>query len=491
MLATWLPISSTALVLLSLAVIWTAGFLMTRLTKLLRLPNVTGYILAGVAIGPYLLNLIPSNVVSGMDFMTDAVLSFIAFGVGRYLRLDGLKESGKGIIILTVCEALVAAALVTAAMYWVFHLSLAFSLLLGAIGSATAPASSLMTIRQYRAKGEFVDTLVQVVALDDAVALIAFSVCAAIAEASEHSGKVEAAVVLLPLLENLIGLAAGVGLGFLLDRLINKGRSKDHRLVLACAFIFGVAALCSAMDISPLLSAMVMGTVYANLHKDKSLFKQINRMTPPFLLMFFVLSGMRLDVSALAATGLIGVAYFLVRIVGKVLGAYVGARLGGRPPEVRRYLGLALIPQAGVSIGLAVLSTRILPGAGGQLLSTIILSSSVLYEMIGPASAKLALSLSGALGGQAVALPQPKWWVHWRQRERLGKHEDWVYVAGERELHIATEPGYTLRPRKDRGSPLAEAYLASLNEVDRPPEPVEIHRPEKPAHKDRAADQQS
>lgn len=485
MLGTWLPISDTALVLLSLAVIWTAGFLTTRLTKLLRLPNVTGYILAGVAIGPYLLNLIPQNIVSGMDFMTDAALSFIAFGVGRYLRLDGLKKSGKGIIILTVFEALVAAALVTATMYCVFHLSFSFSLLLGAIGSATAPASSLMTIRQYRAKGEFVDTLVQVVALDDAVALIAFSVCAAIAEASEHSGAMDASVVLLPLLENLISLAVSVGLGFLLNRLINKGRSKDHRLVLACAFIFGVAAMCSAMDISPLLSMMVMGTVYANLHEDKSLFKQLNRMTPPILLMFFVLSGMRLNVPALATAGLIGVTYFLVRIVGKILGAYVGARLGGRPPEVRRYLGLALIPQAGVSIGLAVLGARILPSGSGQLLSTIILSSSVLYEMIGPVSAKLALILSGAIGGQAAPLPQPKWLARWRQRERLGKHEDWVYVAGERELHIATEPGFEPRSRKDRASPLAEAYLASLNEVDRPPEPLDPPRPAKPASKDK------
>ena len=472
MLATWLPVSHTALILLSLAVIWVAGFLMTRLTKLLRLPNVTGYILAGVAIGPYLLNLVPADIASGMDFMTDAALSFIAFGVGRYLRLDGLKKSGLGIIVLTVCEALVAAALVTLTMYYVFHLSLAFSLLLGAIGSATAPASSLMTIRQYRAKGEFVDTLVQVVALDDAVALIAFSVCAAVAEASEHSGAMDAAVVLMPLLENIIALAVSVGLGFLLNLLINKRRSKDHRLVLACAFIFGMAALCSSMDISPLLSMMVMGTVYANIHEDKSLFKQLNRMTPPILLMFFVLSGMRLNVPALATAGVIGVTYFIVRIVGKVLGAYIGARLGHRPASVRRYLGLALIPQAGVSIGLAVLGGRILPSQSGQLLSTIILSSSVLYEMIGPVSAKLALILSGAIGGDGQTAPVPgiKLLGQWRRRERLGKNEDWIYVAGASGPKRTDEPAIGRNPEKERAaSSLADQYMESLNEVERPP----------------------
>ena len=181
----FLTLSPAARILAAVTILWLAGFLMSRVTKVLKLPNVTGYILAGVAIGPYALDLIPSDIVSGMEFITDIALAFIAFGVGRYLRLDRLKQQGTKVIVLTLMEALVTAAVVTAFMLMVFHLSLAFSLLLGAIGSATAPASSLMTIRQYRAKGPFVNTLVQVVAMDDAVALLAFSVCAAIASGTE------------------------------------------------------------------------------------------------------------------------------------------------------------------------------------------------------------------------------------------------------------------------------------------------------------------
>ena len=172
---------SSAQVVLSLAVMLFAGFLMTRLTKLVRLPNVTGYILAGVLIGPYLLDLIPQNVVQGMDFVTDVALAFIAFGVGKYFRLSRLRQNGRKVLILTVFEALTAAVLIFLVMAFVFRLSIPFSLLLGAIGSATAPASTIMTIRQYKAKGEFVDVLLQIVALDDAVALLAFSACAAVA----------------------------------------------------------------------------------------------------------------------------------------------------------------------------------------------------------------------------------------------------------------------------------------------------------------------
>lgn len=398
MLASYFTMNQTVMTLLSLSILWLSGFLATRVTKFLRLPNVTGYILAGILIGPYALRLIPEQIIAGMDFMTDAALSFIAFGVGRYLRAESLRRTGGKILILTIFEAITAAVAVTLTMYFAFGLSLSFSLLLGAIGSATAPASSLMTIRQYRAKGPFVDTLVQVVALDDAVALIAFSVTAAVAEAARESGSIDPAVCLLPILENIAAISLGAGLALLLRLVITRQRSKDHRLALICAFIFGLAAFCASLNISPLLSCMVMGTIFANTSDlAKPLFKQINRFTPPILMMFFVLSGMRLNLPALKTAGIIGASYFIVRIAGKYAGAYLGARITGASASVRRCLGLALIPQAGVSIGLAVLGQRLLPGDTGVMLSTIILSSSVLYEMIGPLCAKRALSLSGSI----------------------------------------------------------------------------------------------
>ena len=388
---------SSAQVVLSLAVMLFAGFLMTRLTKLVRLPNVTGYILAGVLIGPYLLDLIPQDVVQGMDFVTDVALAFIAFGVGKYFRLSRLRQNGRKVLILTVFEALTAAVLIFLVMAFVFRLSIPFSLLLGAIGSATAPASTIMTIRQYKAKGEFVDVLLQIVALDDAVALLAFSVCAAVAQGMESGGEIRFQTVVLPILYNLLALAVGALAGWLLHRLIGENRSSQHRLVLVTGMLLTITGMCTALDVSPLLACMVMGAVYINVSGNKKVFKQVNGFTPPIQLLFFVLSGMRMDLPALKAAGLIGVVYFLVRILGKYAGAWLGAVIGKASLPIRRYMGLALIPQAGVSIGLAVLGQRILPAESGVLLSTIILSSGVLYEMIGPACAKAAIFLSGSV----------------------------------------------------------------------------------------------
>lgn len=282
-------------------------------------------------------------------------------------------------VILTLFESLTAGIFITIVML-IIGLSLSFSLLLGAIGCATAPASTIMTIRQYKARGPFVDTILQAVALDDAVSLIAFSVCAAFVQASSSSGSVTVSQIAFPVLFNLLALALGGLSGVVLSRLIHKRRSKDHSLVLACVTIMGVAGICTSLDVSPLLACMASGTAYINASGNKHLFKQLNQFTPPLLVMFFVLSGMRLSVPSLAAAGVIGIVYFLVRIAGKYTGSALGAAVTHASPEIRRYFGLALIPQAGVSIGLAVLGQRILPAESGQLLSTIILSSGLLYE---------------------------------------------------------------------------------------------------------------
>lgn len=385
----------SAAVILSLAIILFSGFLVTRITKKLRLPDVTAYIVAGILLGPYVFRLVPQEMIDGMDFVTDIALAYIAFGVGKYFKLSELRKSGRQVILITLFEALAAALAVTLMMTFVFHLSVSFSLLLGAIGSATAPASTIMTIRQYRAKGDLVNTILQVVALDDAVALIAFSICAAIVgELESGSGSLNWKLFLEPLLLNLFAIGLGAICGYLLRWIISARRTREHRLILINAVIFSLTGFCTLLDISPLLSCMVMGTVYINVIADKDLFKQVNHFSPPIMLLFFVLSGMRLNVPMLATAGMIGVGYFFVRIIGKYVGAYAGAVVSGASTVIRNYLGLALVPQAGVSIGLAALGQRILPAGAGALLSTIILSSGVLYEMVGPASAKMALLLS-------------------------------------------------------------------------------------------------
>ena len=392
---------SVSQVIISVAVMLIAGYVMSRLTKKLKLPNVTGYIIAGILIGPYCINIIPAKVVEGMSFLADIALAFIAFSTGEFFKMSTLKKNGGKNIVITVFEALLASIVVFLVMYFALGLSLPFSIVLGALAAATAPASTMMTIRQTNSKGDFVDTLLQVVALDDVVGLVAFSVAIAVATAS-LAGTVTAGNVLLPIVYNIVAFVVGGLLGFLLKLLISK-RSTDNRLIIAVATIFGFCGICSFMDVSPLLGCMAMGTVYMNTSNDDKLFKQLNYFSPPILLLFFVRSGVNFKLDALVSTGesvcgvsllVIGVVYFFVRILGKYGGSFLGCLVTKKDKKVRNYLGLALIPQAGVAIGLATLASRTIGGDTGSALETIILASSVLYELIGPACAKLALYLS-------------------------------------------------------------------------------------------------
>ena len=393
-----LHVNHTSLVILELAVMLLSAFLLSRLTKRLKLPNVTAYIVAGILIGPCGLKWIDAEMVESMGFVTDVALSFIAFGVGRYFKWETLKKSGARVLIVTALESLTAAAAISAVMLLVFHLPLSFALLLGAVGAATAPASTLMTIRQYKAKGHFVDTILQVVALDDAVALLAFSVCATVSQIAGSAGRADAASILLPIACNIAAVALGAGMAFLLKWGERRVTSRYNRLLMVVILLLTLSGLCAAVDISPLLACMALGMVHANIsRKGEALFKAVERFTPPVLTFFFVVSGMRLNVPALKTAGVIGVSYFFVRILGKYAGAAAGALLTGEDKNVRRYLGLALEPQAGVSIGLAALGERMLPPEMGSLLNTIVLSSAVLYEIAGPGLAKLALHLAGAL----------------------------------------------------------------------------------------------
>lgn len=393
--------SSVSQVIISVAVMLIAGYVMSRLTKKLKLPNVTGYIIAGILIGPYCINVIPTKVVEGMSFLADIALAFIAFSTGEFFKMSTLKKNGGKNIVITVFEALLASIVVFLVMYFALGLSLPFSIVLGALAAATAPASTMMTIRQTNSKGDFVDTLLQVVALDDVVGLVAFSVAIAVATAS-LAGTVTAGNVLLPIVYNIVAFVVGGLLGFLLKLLISK-RSTDNRLIIAVATIFGFCGICSFMDVSPLLGCMAMGTVYMNTSGDDKLFKQLNYFSPPILLLFFVRSGVNFKLDALVSTGesvggvsllVIGIVYFFVRILGKYGGSFLGCLVTKKDKKVRNYLGLALIPQAGVAIGLATLASRTIGGNTGSALETIILASSVLYELIGPACAKFALYLS-------------------------------------------------------------------------------------------------
>lgn len=399
-------LNDTTIVLLTIAIILLMGFLLTRVTKPLKLPNVTGYIIAGIIIGPHVLKIIPIEMINSMAFMSDIALAFIAFGVGRFFKREAFKETGWGIFLITILESILAGIFITLSMHYIFNLEWHFSLLLGAIATATAPASTMATIRQYNARGKFVNTLLQVVALDDAVCLIIFSVVAALIT-TDSGSNLTFWQALIPIALNIAAIILGFFSGFILSKLMTPKRSEDNRLILSVALLLGLAGLCAAFDISPLLSCMIFGTTYVNLTKDKELFKQLDKFTPPILSIFFVVSGMNLDITSFATLGVIGAAYFLIRIIGKYLGAYLGSAIAKMPKSIKYYLGFALVPQAGVAIGLAFLGKRIIGGAMGDMLLTIILSSSVLYELIGPASAKFALFYSGSIKKEAPVLSPP------------------------------------------------------------------------------------
>lgn len=396
---------SVASVIISVALMLFCGFLMTRITNKLRLPNVTAYIVTGILMGPYCLNLIPQTMISGMDFLPDIALAFIAFSTGEFFRLDILRKNGRKVVAITVLEALMATLVVFLVTYCVLGVDLAFSVVLAALAAATAPASTVMTIRQTGAHGDFVDTLLQVVALDDVVGLVAYSVAISLALALGSGGGLNLGSIVKPIAMNLGVFLLGGLFGLFLKLLMPKKRSKDNRLIISVSLLFAFCGICAMVDVSPLLGCMSMGTVYINITDDGKLFKQLNYFTPPILLLFFVRSGLsfRLDalVNASAAVGstplmVVGVVYFFTRILGKYAGAFWGCAMVKKPKCVRNYLGLALIPQAGVAIGLAALGARTLGGQAGVALETVILSSSVLYELVGPGCAKLALYLSGS-----------------------------------------------------------------------------------------------
>lgn len=406
-------IPPAGIVMFSIAVMLLAGFLMTRITKLIHVPNVTAYIIAGLLIGPQCLHLMPQNIVNGTDFLSDIALAFIAFGTGEFFKLSTWRKNGGKVIVITVMEAAMASLLIFIVSYWLLGVDLPFAAILAALGSATSPASTLMTIHQMGARGEFVDTLLQVVALDDVVALIEYSMAISIA-LWIRNGAVNTSIgfrMLGLVISNLTVILLGVIFGWLTNLMMPQRRSIDNRLIIAIALLFLFCGLCTIFGTSPLLGCMSMGITYRNIAHDDKLFKQLNYFNPPILLLFFVRAGASFQLDILfSASPVVGrtplftlsVLYFFIRIVGKYLGAYIGCRYVQKPREVRNYLGLALIPQAGVSIGLASMGARVLSGAAGAALQTIILLSSVLYELIGPACAKLALYLSGSYGKNVI-----------------------------------------------------------------------------------------
>ncbi|HKL94213.1 MAG TPA: cation:proton antiporter [Clostridia bacterium] len=402
-----------------LAIALLLGLLVSKFMKLIHFPNVTGYLIIGLIAGPYCLKLLSLETVQSFAIIPEIALGFIAFSIGAEFKLSYLKKIGSSPVIIAILEGLGAVIIVDLALI-LAGCDVAFSLVLGAIASATAPAATLMVVRQYKARGPVTDTLLPVVAIDDAVALIAFGVSVAIAKMINTSGEVSLATTLLNPVKEIFGaLLFGALLGVVLAFLTKWFTGRGNRLSATIAMVLLCVGVSSALGFSSLLACMAMSAVYVNLSKvtDK-VFEQVDRLTPPLFMLFFILSGATLNVTILPAVGVIGIIYIVARVVGKYVGTIAGAKVSNAKPVVTKYLGFTLIPQAGVAIGLAGAALKVVPEYGVQI-QTIILCATVIYELIGPLVTKFALKKAGEILGlnssQTIKAP-----VDFPQRRAFG-----------------------------------------------------------------------
>lgn len=380
-----------------LAIALLFALLSSKLMKLVKLPNVTGYLIAGLLVGPCCLGLIPAGVVESLGIIPNVALGFIAFSIGAEFRLSFLKKVGKAPVVIACMESLGAVLVVDAVLILAGN-SVPFSLCLGAIAAATAPAATLMVVKQYKAKGEVTETLLAVVAIDDATALMCFGISTAIAKVIERGAEGSLVMTIVsPIIEIVGALLLGTVAGIIFRFLVKWFTGRGNRLAVTYMLVFACVGIGELTGLSSLLACMMLGAVLANTSNvSDMIFEQTDRMTPPIFMLFFFISGAELDLSILPEVGIIGVLYIVFRVVGKVAGAALGAKMSNASAKVRKYLGFALVPQAGVAIGLATTAMTVVPEYGPKI-RTIILCGTVIYELTGPIITKLALRKAGEI----------------------------------------------------------------------------------------------
>ena len=405
--------------LLSIAVALCAGLLVSRFVKPLKLPAVTGYLIAGILIGPYCLGKLgvpglgfPTTAdVKALSLFNDVALGFIAFAIGNEFRLSQLRQTGKQATVIGIFQALTATLMVDLMLIGLHFfilgdsISIADAIVLGAIATATAPAATLMVVRQYKAKGELTDLLLPIVALDDAVGLIVFAVSFGIAKAINCGNYDMVSILVEPLLEIVFSVLLGFVMGGVFSAAEKYFKSNSKRLSLSIAFVILTVAL-SMMEFevggvkigfSSLLVCMMLGTVFCNVCDfSADMMDKTDKWTSPLYILFFVLSGaeLELDVFSNPSVIVVGLVYIFARAFGKWMGASISSKCMKCSPSVQKWLGITLLPQAGVALGMSVTVAQTL-GADGELIRNIVLFGVLIYELIGPAMTRIALIHSG------------------------------------------------------------------------------------------------
>ena len=383
--------------LLSLSLAMIVGLLMTRIMKKINLPNVTGYLIAGLLVGPYFLNIFSIEKIEGFDVLTNAALGFIAFSIGGEFKLSSLKQLGAKVFVITLFEAVGASALVATVLI-LLGVEIPLALVLGAIASATAPAATLMVVRQYKARGPVTSTLLPVVAIDDAVCLMLFSILSSVAKSVEAgNGFNVKETLLMPIVEIVGSLVIGFAVGFVLSVATKFFLSRANRISLAVTAVLLGVGLSEMLGLSSLLLCMAIGAAMANFSKvSDAVMECTDRWTPPLFMLFFVISGAEFNFEIFKTVGLIGVLYLVLRSAGKYFGAMLGCTIVKTEKSVKKYLGITLLPQAGVAIGMAQLSLTVVPQYGEQI-RAVILCATLVYELVGPLLTKIALTKAGEI----------------------------------------------------------------------------------------------
>ncbi|MBQ8175082.1 MAG: cation:proton antiporter [Clostridia bacterium] len=407
-------------ILFSLSIALFAGLMLSRLAKLCKLPAVTAYLIAGVLLGPFCLGafhvnglgFISMENIKSLSLISDVALGFIAFSIGNEFRLSQLKSIGRQATLIGILQAVFTTIAVDAALIGLHFLipdklSLPAAIVLGAVASATAPAATLMVVRQYKAKGPLTDTLLPVVALDDAVGLILFSVSFGVAKGMISGEVSPVSVIVEPLLEVILSLALGAAMGYLFTYFEKFFHSRSKRLSMSVAFVLLTLALSMMkftlpifggihIAFSSLLTCMMLGTIFCNICDfSEELMDRLDRWTAPIFILFFVLSGAELELSVFGdlTIVLIGVVYIAFRCLGKYFGARISATWAGSNENIRKYLGITLFPQAGVALGMAIKAEAL--GPTGAVVANITLFSVLIYELVGPYLTKVALIKAG------------------------------------------------------------------------------------------------
>ena len=395
-------------VLLSLGAAIAIGLIFNRLVKKLGLPNVTGYLVAGVLIGPSFLQIIPHTWIEELTLLVNVALGFIAFSIGGEFRLSKIRSIGKSVLIITFFQALATTLIVDIGLLLFFEPAIAISL--GAIATATAPAATLMVVRQYNAKGPVTDMLMPVVALDDAVGLMVFSISLSVAKLTVASDNINAVHMLLdPIKEIVLSLVVGAVIGALLTFGMGFFHSRSNRLTSIICAVFLGTSISSLFGLSSLLLCMSIGAVMANFYEESEKMLDITEhWTPVVFLLFFVISGAELDLTIVPTVGLLGVLYLVLRSAGKYFGARIGAAAVHENENIRKYLGVALLPQAGVAIGMSQIVVSELPSEYGSRIRAVVLCATLVYELVGPLLTKLVLTKAGEIEKPQKAVAEAK-----------------------------------------------------------------------------------